>query len=176
VTGQATAEWLPLPRELGTLAETRSAPAVDETQAFAGLAIRRRGLLLRRSRPSHLTAARSKRSGSCSSSRRQISKGLERDSIRRRAMSRSTDGDDRFIVISLSKPLRSRGNSWNPISRVLAPNPLICRHFETVWTREQLLAHAEGRGFESLQPLQERPAFAGLFVRAVGWCVCVIRQ
>jgi hypothetical protein len=31
--------------------------------------------------------------------------------------------DDRFIVISLSKPLRSRGNSWNPISRVLAPNP-----------------------------------------------------
>jgi hypothetical protein len=34
---------------------------VDETQAFAGLAIRRRGLLLRRSRPSHLTAARSKR-------------------------------------------------------------------------------------------------------------------
>jgi hypothetical protein len=81
-----------LSRELGTLAETRSAPAVDETQAFAGLTIRRRGLLLRRSRPSHLTAARSKRSGSCSSSRRQISKGLERDSIRRRAMSRSTDG------------------------------------------------------------------------------------
>jgi hypothetical protein len=81
-----------LSRELGTLGETRSAPAVDETQAFAGLAIRRRGLLLRRSRPSHLTAARSKRSGSCSSSRRQISKGLERDSIRRRAMSRSTDG------------------------------------------------------------------------------------
>jgi hypothetical protein len=72
--------------------ETRSAPAADETQAFAGLTIRRRGLLLRRSRPSHLTAARSKRSGSCSSSRRQISKGLERDSIRRRAMSRSTDG------------------------------------------------------------------------------------
>jgi hypothetical protein len=81
-----------LSRELGTLAETRSAPAVGETQAFAGLTIRRRGLLLRRSRPSHLTAARSKRSGSCSSSRRQISKGLERDSIRRRAISRSTDG------------------------------------------------------------------------------------
>ena len=48
--------------------------------------------------------------------------------------------DDRFIVSSLSKPLRSRGNSWNPISRVLAPNPLICRHFEPFWTREQLLA------------------------------------
>jgi hypothetical protein len=29
--------------------------------------------------------------------------------------------DDRFIVISLSKPLRFRGNSWNPIFRVLAP-------------------------------------------------------
>jgi hypothetical protein len=33
--------------------------------------------------------------------------------------------------------------------------------------------HAEGRGFESLQPLRERPAFAGLLVCAVGWCVCV---
>src|SRR5215217_25020 len=60
--------------------------------------------------------------------------------MRRRAMSRSTEMvDDRLIVISLSKPLRSRGNCWKPISRVLAPNPLICRRYETFWTREQLL-------------------------------------
>jgi hypothetical protein len=54
--------------------------------------------------------------------------------------------DDRFIVVSLSKSLRSRGNSWNPISRVLPPNPLICRHFETFWRREQLLAMQKVEG------------------------------
>jgi hypothetical protein len=36
--------------------------------------------------------------------------------------------------------------------------------------------HAEGRGFESHQPLSRRPAFAGLFRAGVGRCVCVTGQ
>jgi hypothetical protein len=76
--------------------------------------------------------------------------------------------DDRFIVISLPKPLRSRGNSWNPISRVLAPNPLICRHFETFWTREHLLAMQKVEGSNPFSRFEKGLHLQAFCLRAVG--------
>jgi hypothetical protein len=75
---------------------------------------------------------------------------------------------DRFIVISLSKPLRFRGNSWNPIFRVLASNRLICRHFETVWTTEQLLAMQKVEGSNPFSRSRKGLHLRAFLVGAVG--------
>jgi len=73
--------------------------------------------------------------------------------------------DDRLIVISLSKPLRSRGNCWKPISRVLAPNPLICRRYETFWTREQLLGMQKVVGSNPIRRFRKGLHLQTFFVR-----------
>ena len=76
--------------------------------------------------------------------------------------------DDRFIAISLSKPRRFHGHSWNPIFRVLAPNRLICRHFETFCTREQLLAMQKVEGSRLLRAgPKPDPRRTGTFIRLV---------
>jgi hypothetical protein len=42
-------------------------------------------------------------------------------------------------------------------------NRLFCRHFLRPLRHGATACHAEGRGFESLQPLPKRPSFPGLF-------------
>jgi hypothetical protein len=50
------------------------------------------------------------------------------------------------------------------------PKAPICREIRPVGVGPGSACHAEGRGFESLQPLRKRPAFAGLF-RVISWVV-----
>jgi hypothetical protein len=61
-----------------------------------------------------------------------------------------------------------RGRLWASVSRRSS------MFAGSLWPPSRTFdCHAEGRGFESHQPLQEDPRFAGLFVRAVGWIFCV---
>ena len=62
------------------------------------------------------------------------------------------------IVCSLSKPPVSPHNSWNASVRSMQPETPICRRFCIPRCRRSTACHAEGRGFESLQPLRSKPA------------------
>jgi hypothetical protein len=86
---------------------------------------------------------------------------------------RATPRSRRWVPIGCLKP---RGFSWNAVESHDATshqNPRMCREYPRLAGNARSACHAEGRGFESLQPLSRRPAFAGLLVCAVGWCVCV---
>jgi hypothetical protein len=56
-----------------------------------------------------------------------------------------------------------------PVKAVESPDPAhtreprVCREYARRTGNTRSACHAEGRGFESLQPLRRRPAFAGLF-------------
>jgi hypothetical protein len=60
-------------------------------------------------------------------------------------------------------PVVSRGKPWNPRQCLSARKPLVSSDFAYGIGVAGSSCHAEGRGFESLQPLRKRPAFAGLF-------------
>jgi hypothetical protein len=50
---------------------------------------------------------------------------------------------------------------------------LICREIRPIGIAAGSACHAEGRGFESLQPLSKDLHLQVFFLCAVGWCVCV---
>jgi hypothetical protein len=54
-------------------------------------------------------------------------------------------------------------NSQTPGGRADALETAVCRHIVAPTPPPRSDCHAEGRGFESHQPLSKRPAFAGLF-------------
>ena len=59
-------------------------------------------------------------------------------------------------------PVVSRGKPWNPRPHLLARKPPVSSDFAHGIRAAGSACHAEGRGFESLQPLLRRPAIAGL--------------
>ena len=48
----------------------------------------------------------------------------------------------------------------------------ICREIHCMHRVRRTACHAEGRGFESHQPLRKGLHLQAFFVHAVGWCVC----
>jgi hypothetical protein len=70
-----------------------------------------------------------------------------------------------LVVRSLSKPERSRLNSWNlDLARPRQASADL-QAFRGHRIDGGTACHAEGRGFDSLQPLPEHLRFAGLFGR-----------
>jgi hypothetical protein len=85
--------------------------------------------------------------------------GLDSD-VRARARTKRYGS---LIVRSLSKPLVSPHNSRNASPRSRLSVVVRLQAFCGPMTDPSTACHAEGRGFESLQPLSKRPTFAGLF-------------
>jgi hypothetical protein len=65
--------------------------------------------------------------------------------------------------VSVRKPPRFRGKSWNASPTAYSSEIAVLQAFLKTLRIPRSACHAEGRGFESLQPLLRRPAFAGLF-------------
>ena len=65
--------------------------------------------------------------------------------------------------VSVRKPPRFRGKSWKASPIAYSSETPILQDFLGTLGIPRSACHAEGRGFESLQPLSRRPAFAGLF-------------
>jgi hypothetical protein len=59
--------------------------------------------------------------------------------------------------------VNTRGTPGNRRTTTTRENPCVCRGYRCRTGNTRSACHAEGRGFESLQPLSKRPAFAGLF-------------
>jgi hypothetical protein len=65
-----------------------------------------------------------------------------------------------LIVRSLSKPLRFRDKSWNSIPPSAQQEPANLQAFRDDLQLGASACHAEGRGFESHQPLRGKPRFS----------------
>jgi hypothetical protein len=65
--------------------------------------------------------------------------------------------------VSVRKPPRFRGISWKASLIAYSSETGILQGFLRTLGIPRSACHAEGRGFESLQPLHKRPGFAGLF-------------
>jgi hypothetical protein len=76
-------------------------------------------------------------------------------------------------VRSVPKSPRFGRDSWTGLTRPAWQEAIDFQVFRDDPWPIASACHAEGRGFESLQPLSRRPAFAGLFGAGVGWCDCV---
>jgi hypothetical protein len=64
--------------------------------------------------------------------------------------------------VSVRKPPRFRGKSWKASPIANSSETRILQDFLGTLGIPRSACHAKGRGFESLQPLSRRPAFAGL--------------
>jgi hypothetical protein len=65
--------------------------------------------------------------------------------------------------VSVRKPPRFRGKSWKVSPITYSSETHVLQDFLGTLGIPRSACHAEGRGFESLQPLPKRSAFAGLF-------------
>ena len=65
--------------------------------------------------------------------------------------------------VSVRKPPQFRGKSWTASPIACSSETRILQDFLGTLGIPRSACHAEGRGFESHQPLSKRPAFAGLF-------------
>jgi hypothetical protein len=63
--------------------------------------------------------------------------------------------------VSVRKPPRFRGKSWEASPTTYSSETAVFQGFPGTLGISRSACHAEGRGFESLQPLPRRPAFAG---------------
>jgi hypothetical protein len=94
---------------------------------------------------------------------------------RRRPAARGSQRLRAWVPIGCPNPRDFAGKAGESRPRLGPENPRVCRRYPQKVGTTRPACHAEGRGFESLQPLPRRPAFAGLFVGAVGWCVLLRR-